>query len=124
MPLYRCNAPAGSLSADHKQQIAETITEAHCDVTGAPRSFVHVFFFDTEPAGSLHKVRGTIRAGRSDEQKRSIWNRIAGSYSTITGLPQEQISVKTADIPSSWNMEGGRILPEPGEEAAWMAAQP
>ena len=30
-------------------------------------------------------------------------------------------AVLTADTPASWVMEGGDILPEPGEEEAWLA---
>lgn len=123
MPLYRCNIPTGSLAAEHKEQIAKAITEVHCDVTGAPESFVHVFFFEEdEPADAMHKVRGTIRAGRTDAHKQAIWDRITDAYSTIAHLPAERISVKTADIPSAWNMEGGRVLPEPGQEAEWLEA--
>ena len=30
-------------------------------------------------------------------------------------------AVVTAEIPSKWNMEGGSLLPEPGEEDEWLA---
>lgn len=45
MPLYMCNAVKGTISDHAKQMIATDITDIHCNVTGAPRSFVHVFFF-------------------------------------------------------------------------------
>lgn len=31
------------------------------------------------------------------------------------------LQVDLTDVPASWLMEGGRIVPEPGEEAAWLA---
>jgi hypothetical protein len=31
------------------------------------------------------------------------------------------VGVVTVDVPSKWNMEGGELLPEPGEEAEWLA---
>ena len=31
------------------------------------------------------------------------------------------VSVVTVDVPARWVMEGGDILPEPGDEAAWIA---
>lgn len=37
-----------------------------------------------------------------------------------TGLALESISMESSDLPASWIMEGGDILPEPGEEAAWL----
>lgn len=27
----------------------------------------------------------------------------------------------TVDVPARWVMEGGEVLPEPGEEEAWLA---
>jgi hypothetical protein len=33
-----------------------------------------------------------------------------------------RIRVDLTDVPASWLMEGGRIMPEPGEEADWLAA--
>ena len=32
------------------------------------------------------------------------------------------IDMATQDIPASWVMEGGDLLPEPGEEEAWLRA--
>ena len=32
------------------------------------------------------------------------------------------VDVKIFDTPAHWAMEGGEIMPEPGEEAAWLAA--
>ncbi len=46
MPLYRCTTPAGTLDDERRQAIARAITTIHCDVTGAPPTFVHVQFFD------------------------------------------------------------------------------
>ena len=70
MPLYRLSTPSGSLALVQRAQIAEAITEIHCEVTGAPALFVHVFFFDAPAsgAGPRHQVHGTIRAGRTPKQ--------------------------------------------------------
>jgi hypothetical protein len=33
-----------------------------------------------------------------------------------------QVGVVTRDVPAAWVMEGGAVMPEPGEEDAWLAA--
>jgi len=38
------------------------------------------------------------------------------------GIDGLQITVFTKDVPASWVMEGGALLPEPGEEGDWLAA--
>jgi hypothetical protein len=42
----------------------------------------------------------------------------------IANLSPDQISMRTSSTPASWILEGGRVLPEPGEEDDWLAAQP
>ena len=53
MPLYICNSKAGTVAQEAKAKIADDITRIHCDVTGAPPCFVHVFFFDVGPLPPL-----------------------------------------------------------------------
>jgi phenylpyruvate tautomerase PptA (4-oxalocrotonate tautomerase family) len=123
MPLYRLSIPSGSLALAQRAQIAEAITEIHCDVTGAPALFVHVFFFDAPAsgAGPRHQVHGTIRAGRTPKQKQELRNRMRDSVARIAGCAPEDVAVSTSDTPARWVMEGGVLLPEPGEEKAWLS---
>ena len=121
MPLYRCQCPNETLTPQARAQIARSITDIHCDVTGAPEIFVHVFFLDTG-AGSPHYVTGSSRAGRTDEQKQGLRDRIAAAYAEAAGLASEDVTVTTMDVPAQWIMEGGAVMPEPGEEAAWLEA--
>ncbi|MGI9590079.1 MAG: tautomerase family protein [Myxococcota bacterium] len=124
MPLYRCKFEPGLLSLAQREQIAKDIVRIHCGVTAAPPSFVHAFFAEAEgdelPAGKAAFVLGSIRAGRSDEQKASIVSQLAEALASVTGRSSEAFGVVTADVPSKWNMEGGELLPEPGEEAEWL----
>ncbi len=39
----------------------------------------------------------------------------------VLGRNAYEIGVVTVDVPAKWNMEGGELLPEPGEEAEWLA---
>ena len=124
MPLYRCVFEPGLLSQEQREQIAKDIVRIHCDDTAAPPSFVHAFFAEADgddlPAGKAAFVLGSIRAGRTDEQKASIVSQMTDALASVTGRTREAFDVVTADVPSKWNMEGGELLPEPGEEAAWL----
>lgn len=127
MPLYICNAAAGEISAAARAEIAADITRIHCDVTGAPAKFVHTAFLEDEarfPRGEhLASVVGTIRQGRSDAQKAQIAEAIQQSLQAHAGIALAHSQAVIVETPASWVMEGGDIMPEPGEEAAWLAAQ-
>jgi len=125
MPLYRCAVSEGLATEEQRARIAKEIVRIHCDVTGAPASFVHAFFSET-PAGELPEGRvafvlGTIRWGRTDEQKARIVSELTDVVANVLGCDTGEVGVATADVPSKWIMEGGELLPEPGEEAAWLA---
>lgn len=122
MPLYRCLVPSRSVPLDRRQAIARAITAVHCDATGAPPQFVHVFFFDM-PDGDAAAVMvsGSIRAGRSDAQKQRIVAGVQAAFERHAGVAAARTRVDLTDVPASWLMEGGRIMPEPGEEEAWLA---
>ena len=126
MPLYIVNSKAGAMPAEAKAKIADDVTRIHCDVTDAPPTFVHVFFFDDAPmpplADKTAMVYGQIRAGRTDAQKAQIAEEMAASLAEHTGLGAGDVHAFTTDTPASWVMEGGDVLPEPGEEEAWLAA--
>ncbi|MEM1381902.1 MAG: tautomerase family protein [Pseudomonadota bacterium] len=126
MPLYICNSKAGTVTQGAKAKIAHDITRIHCDVTGAPPTFVHVFFFEDGPQPPLGDktamIYGQIRAGRTDEQKAQICAEMGAALSKHTGINLDERLVFTSDTPASWVMEGGDVLPEPGEEEAWLAA--
>lgn len=131
MPLYICVAPGGSIPATGKREISRSITRIHCEVTNAPPMFVHALFFDRDQVSSLgplwkdvspscpYQVIGNIRAGRTDEQKERLVSGIRGAVAEALGVGVEQVAVATADTEAKWTMEGGQMIPEPGEEAAW-----
>ena len=125
MPLYRFALREGSSTEAQRAQIAKEVVRIHCGVTGAPPSFVHAFFSEAAkgqlPEGKAVVVLGSIRSGRSAEQKECIVSELTEAVADATGLGADEIRVATVDVPASWVMEGGALLPEPGEEAAWLA---
>ncbi len=125
MPLYLCNAAKGAISDAAKPKIAADITRIHCAVTGAPAQFVHAFFVEEDTAppldGKSAILFGSIRGGRTDAQKDQIISEMRQSIQTHAGLDLEDIGMLTTDVPASWAFEGGEVMPEPGEEAEWLA---
>ena len=126
MPLYRCTIREALSNETQRARIARDVVRIHCGVTGAPASFVHAFFSERPaaelPEGKKAFVLGTIRWGRTDEQKAEIASDLRDSVADALGCAASEVEVVTVDIPSKWNMEGGSLLPEPGEEEAWLAA--
>lgn len=128
MPYYRCFIPKDALSFEQRQDIALAFTDIHCGSTGAPRSFVSVAFFETPEGeqsefGSDYFLDGGNRAGRSEEVKQQLLSDLTEAFGEIAGLPAEQIDGRITENPASWTMEGGFVLPEPGQEGPeWYAA--
>lgn len=127
MPLYRTLIRPGLLDLEQRQAFAHDVVDVHCDVTGAPRSFVHVLFAPDDagrlPDGRNASVLGTIRNGRTDAQKQEIADRLAEALATRASVSPGSITVSSVDIDASRTMEGGVLLPEPGspEEEEWKA---
>lgn len=130
MPYYRCAIPKDALSFEQRQEIARAFTDIHCGSTGAPRSFVSVAFFETEPdadAAAAHPtpyyVDGANRAGRSAAVKQQLLSDLTDAFGRIAGVAPEEVAGRITENPASWTMEGGFVLPEPGQEGPeWYAA--
>jgi phenylpyruvate tautomerase PptA (4-oxalocrotonate tautomerase family) len=135
MPLYICAADRGAIPDGAKGQIAREVTRVHCEITGAPPTFVHCFFFEKgSPQIALleHVFRsssdkpyvlfGNLRAGRTEQTKDRVIHDMCRGVAAILGIDRDAIDMATQDIPAKWVMEGGDLLPEPGEEEAWLQA--
>ena len=46
---------------------------------------------------------------------------MAEAVAKTAGIDAARVGVRTLDISASWVMEGGALLPEPGDEEAWLA---
>ncbi len=116
MPLYTVSTKK-PLSESKKLSVVSSITKTHCTVTGAPASYVQVVFAQgiPLPRNMAFHVIGSIRSGRSDEIKTKISNQIIKSLSSLD-VRKRRTEVVLVDVPASWIMEGGEIMPEPGEE--------
>ena len=124
MPLYNFSTQ-DNFPEDLRQGVADIITDVHCELTGAPRTFVNVIFNEGIPIEKhldFHLL-GNIRQGRTGEQRLQLADTLAERLGKLLNAPPQSRQVELFDVPASWVMEGGAILPEPGspEEAAWNA---
>jgi phenylpyruvate tautomerase PptA (4-oxalocrotonate tautomerase family) len=134
MPTYIVRSTLTDLNATTKQRIAQAITTAHAEITGANTYFAQVVF-DHAPGedwfiggvplrGDSVFIHGHVRSGRTDDQKRTLVERLVRDVSIASGLPTQGIWVYLSEIRPSLMAEFGHVLPEPGEEAAWFDALP
>lgn len=129
MPFYSCISKAGLLSADQKSRIAIGITDIHCDLTGAPRHFVHVVFENYAPedgfsGGKLSNVafiRGAVRGGRSQEIKEAMLSQFTQLWQReCPATDLHEILVSLIETPGTNVMEAGILMPHPKDDAAWL----
>ena len=131
MPTYVIRSTLTNLDAATKQRIAQAITTAHADITGASTYFAQVVF-DHAPGedwfiggmpleGDTLFVHGHVRSGRTNEQKRTLVERLVRDVAAASGSPTQRLR---REIRPSLMAEFGHVLPEPGEEAAWFEALP
>jgi len=125
MPLYRCSVSPGLTTYEQRSRIAKEVTRIHCEITDALPVFVHTFFAEDRdgrlPPGKRAFLLGSIRAGRSPEQKQRLSSEMTNALTSVLGISPGEVAVVTVDVPARWVMEGGALLPEPGDEAAWLA---
>ena len=127
MPLYRALIRPRLLTLSQREAFAQDVVEVHCGVTGAPPSFVHVLYADDDDGaldeGQNALVFGTIRHGRTEEQRNEIANRLRDALAGHAGVGSDTVTAASVEIEASYTMEGGKLLPEPGtpEEELWKA---
>ena len=94
MPLYRCTISEGLTTYEQRLEIAKEITRIHCEVTGAPPVFVHAFFVEDRAGMMAESTRaiviGSIRAGRTSEQRERIVSHIKDAFARVCGVEVEK----------------------------------
>ena len=123
MPYYKCIVPEGSVGFEERQAVAKAFTDIHCGSTGAPRTFVHVEFIEYPAGGETgydssapYYMDGGNRAGRPEEVKQKLLSDLTGAFVSITGISPDDLDGRITEGKASQTMEGGHVLPEPGEE--------
>src|SRR6202007_1545961 len=126
MPTYVCSLAEGSVNDSQKAAIAEALSRIHSETSGAPPCFVQVVIEEKKPTqrflgGSLASgqiwIRGDIRAGRTEAQRKAMMLRMMEEVGHITGIESQDIWVYLCNLAPTDMVEYGHVLPRPGEEA-------
>lgn len=123
MPLYNLACRA-ALDDGARERVAQAVTRAHCEVTGAPAEFVNVMFAHGYPLadGRAISALGGVRSGgnRSEAVVARLREALRSGIALAAGMRLDEVEVRLIGVPSSWVMEGGRVMPEPGAEREWL----
>ncbi|WBB59696.1 tautomerase family protein [Streptomyces sp. WMMC500] len=128
MPTYTCTAAQGSLTSEVKALLAAEITRIHVDINHVPPAYVNVVFSELpadsvfaggEPATPLI-LTGWVRRGHPQEEATRLARGLSSALVRISGMDESQTMVVLQDGPARSAVEGGRVLPEPGEEEEWL----
>jgi phenylpyruvate tautomerase PptA (4-oxalocrotonate tautomerase family) len=128
MPFYQCQTPEGLLDEAKRAKLANEITRIHCEMTGAPRMFVHVAFVEAKrgtcySGGEFSKVSFVFanwRAGRPIELKQTFLKTVAEMWARETRTDVKDVLVSISELPAENAMEFGQILPPPNQEKEWL----
>lgn len=129
MPIHTCTTTESTLPRSIKAALAREIATIHSQINHVPSTYVNVAFHelsgdnlytDGAPASPV-LVSGWIREGHPKTEVTRLATEIASAVTRIAGVPAEQVLVVFESSPASFAVEGGRVLPEPGQEQAWIA---
>lgn len=117
MPLYSISTKE-PLSDAQREKLAVEIMNTHCGLTGAPETFVNVIYHHNVPLrrGVRLNVMGNVRKGRTPEMCNVLSLTLKENISKLMLIPMGNLELSLFEVPASKVMEGGEILPEPGEE--------
>lgn len=131
MPVYTCTTAKSVLSPEVKADLAGEVTRIHSMINHVPGTYVNVVFHelgpdnvytDGQPAQPL-LINGWVRTGHPEAQSSQLVAEIAAAATRVTGIPAKRVLVVIQNSPAHLAVEGGRALPAPGEEEAWLKAQ-
>jgi phenylpyruvate tautomerase PptA (4-oxalocrotonate tautomerase family) len=129
MPIYTCTTSESTLEPDTKAALAREVGRIHAAINHVPSTYVNVVFHelpkdnvytDGVPASPV-PVSGWVRAGHPEAETTRLAQEIADAVTRITRVAAERVLVVIQSSPARFAVEGGRVLPEPGEEQAWFA---
>ncbi|MGX1548110.1 tautomerase family protein [Streptomyces adustus] len=129
MPIYTCTTTKGTLTSAVKARLAAEITRIHAAVNHVPPAYVNVVFSELltdsvfaggQPAAPLI-LTGWARRGHPQDEATRLGPELSSALARIWGLGEDRTMVVLQDGPARSAVEGGRVLPEPGEEKEWLS---
>jgi phenylpyruvate tautomerase PptA (4-oxalocrotonate tautomerase family) len=131
MPVYTCTTTTATLTADVKSALAQEISRIHTEINHVPSTYVNVVFHEL-PAGGVYTdgvpanpvlVNGWVRSGHPADKTTRLATEIAAAMSRIANVDPDRVMMVIQNSSASGAVEGGRVLPEPGQEQAWIAGE-
>ncbi|MCV6597492.1 MAG: hypothetical protein OIF40_10485 [Mangrovicoccus sp.] len=123
MPLYTL-ASKKPFPEQTRFDIAQVITDVHCGLTGAPTEFVNVVFMTGYHMrrGTTLGVNGNLRVGgdRTADLYDRLHKQMHEGVAKAASLELPQVLLTLIGVEPHWVVEGGMILPPPGEEDDWL----
>lgn len=129
MPIYTCTTTASTLTSRTKAALAHEIATIHSAINHVPSTYVNVVFHelpldniytDGAPANPV-LLTGWVREGHPAEETTRLLTEIAAAVTRVCGIDEKRVLMVIQSSPARFAIEGGRVLPEPGEEEAWLA---
>ena len=129
MPIYTCTIAESTLSADTKRALAGEIARIHSSVNHVLSTYVNVALHELSPDGPYSDgepakpvlVSGWVRGGHRDAETTRLATEIATAVTRITAIPAERVLVVIQNSRARFAVEGGRVVPEPGQEQTRLA---
>jgi phenylpyruvate tautomerase PptA (4-oxalocrotonate tautomerase family) len=131
MPVYTCTTTTATLTPDIKSALAHEIGRIHALINHVPSTYISVIFHEL-PLGAVYTdgvpanpvlVNGWVRAGHPEGETTRLATEIAAAVSRIVNIAADRVLVVIQPSPARFAVEGGRVLPEPGQEQAWFASE-
>lgn len=121
MPVYSLTSNK-KISATNKQKLVDLFTDAHCNIMIAPEQFVHVLFSDGIPIrdNKYLYIHANVRKGREQRKIEKLCKTLTTECANILNVKETEIYINLLEIEAKWIMEGGYVMPSPGEEDEWM----
>ena len=129
MPIYTCTVAQSTFGADTKRALASEIARIHSSMIHVPSTYVNVAFHELaadglyaggEPAKPV-LVSGWVREGHPAKDTTRLATDIATAVTRICEIDAERVLVVIQPSRARFAVEDGRVLPEPGQEQAWLA---
>ncbi len=129
MPIYTCTIRESALATATKAALAREIARIHSSINHVPSTYVNVVFHEL-PADDVYTdgvpaspvlVSGWAREGHPAAETTRLATEIAAAVARIADIADELVLVVIQTTPARFAVEGGRVLPEPGQEQAWIA---
>jgi phenylpyruvate tautomerase PptA (4-oxalocrotonate tautomerase family) len=131
MPVYTCTTTTSTLTTDIKSALAQEISRIHAEINHVPSTYVNVVFHEL-PADGIYTdgvpanpvlVNGWVRSGHPTDKTSLLATEIAAAVSRIVKIDADRVLMVIQNSPASGAVDGGRVLPEPGQEQAWLSGE-